>query len=291
MNTYSIAVSKYKLTSKIPPGDPIWPRFNASFENKELSTMDIMDTIYDGQAITTQHRNNWRASENYICGQHLALDMDTEDERSTMTALLKDKFIAKHASFIHTTISHKDDKPRARVIFLLEQPITQAVNYAMAATALLWLFGAADRQCKDAARFFYGAPGCEMETIAGRLPLDVVKKAIANYKASGLAERKRTTNKNYQAPATQQEVADALKLIPPWGIAYDEWVSVLMAIHSEFGEEGYALADSWADGKGKEVEDKWRSFKTGGNVAGAVTIASVFGIAKQYGWRKSNIVV
>ena len=286
MNTYRLAISKYKLTAKIPPGDPVWSRFNASFENKDVPTMDLMDYIYDGQAITTQHRNNWRTTENYICGQHIALDMDTEDERSTLAHLKKDPFIKKYASFIHTTISHKPEAPRARVVFLLDAPIMQAANYALAATALLWLFGAADRQCKDAARFFYGSPGCEMELICERLPIAKVKATIKEYQSTGMNERKRTV-RDYKATTDQEEVAAALKLIPPWSIAYDEWVSVLMAIHSGFGDAGYAMAESWADGKPKEVEQKWRSFKDTGNTAGQVTVATVFGIAKQYGWRKA----
>jgi hypothetical protein len=60
-----------------------------------------------------------------------------------------------------------------------------------------------------------------------------------------------------------------------------------MAIHAAFGEDGYSLAQNWGDGKGNEIELKWRSFKPGGNTAGAVTIATVFGIAKKFGWRKN----
>jgi hypothetical protein len=288
---YKIAISKYPLKAKIPPGDPMWPRFNSSFENRECGALEIMDEIYEGHAITTQHKNHWRTVENYICGQSIGLDFDTEDERSSMKVLTSDKLIKKYASFVHTTISHREDAPRARVVFLLDEPIMQPNNYAMAATALLWLFGSADRQCKDAVRFFYGAPGCDMELLAGTLPLDIVKKIIADYKATGLAERKRTMSKDFHAPATQQEVADALQKIPAWGVTYDEWVAILMSLHSEFGEDGYQLAEAWADGKPGEVNQKWRSFKTTGNLTGAVKIGTLFGIAKNYGWSKRGGII
>lgn len=291
MNTYKIAVSRYQLKAKLPPGDPAWSKFNASFENKTTTLDDLIDDVYTGKAITSHHKNNWRTSDNYICGQHIGLDFDNEDDRSTIKFLKSDKFIAKHGSFIHTTISHKPESPRSRVIFLLDNPIMQAANYTMAVTAILWLFGTADRQCKDAVRFFYGAPGCDVEILANRLPLDIVKKIISSYQTSGTAERKRSITKEYRVPATQQEVADALKLIPPWSVEYDEWVGILMGIHSEFGDAGYSLAETWADGKKGEVDQKWKSFKPGGQV----TIATVFGIAKKFGWKKSikseNIVV
>jgi hypothetical protein len=286
MNTYKVAISHYPLQSKIPPKDPIWPRFNASFDNLDINTTTLMSSVNLGQAMTTHHKDHWRTAENYICGQHIGLDFDTETEASTIKNLLKDKFISKYASFIHTTISHKPEAPRARVIFLLDNPIMQAKNYTLAVTALLWLFGTADRQCKDAVRFFYGAPGCEIEALGYQLPLDVVKKIIGQYQASGMAEKKKAIRQDYHAPATQQEVYDALKMIPPWGIAYDEWVEVLMGIHSAFGDAGLGMAVSWGDGKQGEVEDKWRSFKKSGE--GAVTIATVFMFAKKFGWKKQS---
>jgi hypothetical protein len=290
MNTYKVAISRYPLPAKIPPKDPMWKKFNASFDNLDIEPTTLMGSVYLGQAMTTHHKDHWRTAENYICGQHIGLDFDSENEASAIPNLVKDKFIIKYASFIHTTISHKPEAPRARVVFLLDNPIMQAKNYTLAVTALLWLFGTADRQCKDAVRFFYGAPGCKIEAIGNILPLDIIKNIISKYQASGLSEKRKSTSIHYQVPATQQEVADALNFIPPWSIPYDDWVEVLMGIHAAFGEGGYNLAMSWADGKPGEVEDKWKSFKQGGNVTGAITIATVFGFAKKFGWKKHNEV-
>jgi len=79
-----------------------------------------------------------------------------------------------------------------------------------------------------------------------------------------------------------EKIADALKKIPPWGISYDEWLTVLMGLHTELGDAGLPLAEQWAEGKDGEVARKWRSFKKTGNTSGAVTIASVFALAKNY---------
>lgn len=282
--TYKIALSKYQLSQKIPYGSDIWPRFNASFNNREIDPPRLMQMIYDGHALTTWHKDHWRVGANYICGQHLGLDFDAGDNTSSIPTLMKDKFIQRYASILYTTMSHTPEAPRARVMFLLDQPIMQAKNYTLAASALLWLFGTADRQCKDAVRFFYGSPGCEFEYLDNVLPLEIVKKLICDYQASGAGVKKRT-ERNYHAPADQEDVQKALRFIPPWGIEYDQWVQVLMGIHSEFGDAGYMLAEAWADGKPGEVEQKWKSFKQNGNTAGAVTIGTVFGIAKEYGWK------
>jgi hypothetical protein len=285
MDTYKLAVSKYKVDHKLPPGDPLWHKFNSGFDNQELDVYQIAEAVYEGQAITTQHKDHWRSGENYVCGQHIGLDFDHGD--CTLDKLKADKFISKYGAFLYTTMSHKPEEPRSRAIFLLDAPIMQAKNYTMAATSLLWLFGTADRQCKDAVRFFYGSPGCEVEFIENVLPIAIVQKLIADYLESGAREKKKSARSDFHAPANQEEVQDALKAIPPWQIDYDEWVSVLMAIHSHFGEGGYSLAENWGDGKPGEVEHKWKSFKTSGNGAGAITIATVFGIAKRFGWRKT----
>lgn len=286
MTEYKISISSCVLHQKIPHGSDLWPRFNSCFENMELETQHILQAVYDGKSITTWHKDHWRTSANYICGQHIGLDFDAGDNTSSITTLVNDRFILRYGGFIYTTMSHTDEFPRARVVFLLDQPIMQAKNYALAASALLWLFGTADRQCKDAVRFFYGSPGCKFEYINQVLPLEVVKKLIADYQASGQVEKHRAAHKDFHAPTSQKEVYDALRFIPPWGIQYDEWVSVLMGLHSEFGDAGYSLAESWAEGKQGEVNQKWKSFKQAGNIAGAVTIATVFGIAKQHGWKK-----
>lgn len=186
-----MAFSRLAFDAKIPPGDPIWSQFNGSFECVDLPTIEIANNIYMGYPFTTWHTNHWRVTDNYQLGQHVGLDFDTEDERSTLAYLAKDKFIAKYASLIYTTPSHTPDKPRARVLFLLDIPIYQAINYTQAASALLWLFSAADPKAKDAVRFFYGSLRCEVEYIDNVLPLDVVKNLILRYKET--AEHTRRT--------------------------------------------------------------------------------------------------
>lgn len=283
--TYKVAVSRMSLDHKLPQGDPQWPVFNSSFENLELGPFDIATQIYTGHALTTWHKDNWRNAANYLCGQSIGLDMDTEDERSTLTSLKADKFVAHYASIVHTTISHKPEAPRARVLFLLDQPIMQPINYTLAAAALLWVFGTADRACRDCCRFFYSAPGCDLEYLGNVLPMDMVKHLIAQYQEAGRQEKRRHES-HFTTTPDQQEVADALSLIPPSGIDYDEWLQVLMGIHAAYGDAGLGLAENWADGKPGEVERKMRGFKPTGNTTGTVTIATVFGLAKRFGWTK-----
>ena len=282
-----VAFSHMTLSGKIPPNDPVWTQFNASFENMDLEMIEIANLIYTGHAFTTWHKDHWRAGKNYQLGQHLALDMDTEDNRSTLPYLASDKFIKQYASIIYTTPSHTPEAPRARVLFLLDTPIQQPANYVLAVSSLLWLFGTGDRQCKDSARFFYGSTGCEVELPNKTLPLAVVKQLIADYQKTGLRVKRSHENKQYSAPADQKRVEAALSHIPAMGIDYDEWLAVLMGIHSEFGDSGLPLAESWAQGTEGEVERKWRSFNDRGNGTGKVTVGTLFKLAQNNGWNGS----
>ena len=81
--------------------------------------------IYAGHLFTTWHQTTGDTN-NYELGQHIGVDFDTEDERSTLRYLAKDKFISRYANLIYTTPSHRPEAPRARVLFLLDTPIHQA---------------------------------------------------------------------------------------------------------------------------------------------------------------------
>lgn len=283
--SYKIAISRYALDRKIPPGDPFWSKFNGSFENLSVTPYDLARRIYDGHPLTTWHRNNWRATANYETGQHLGLDFDTEDERSTLSVLTADKFISKYGALLYTTPSHTTDKPKARALFLLDTPIYQARNYALAAAALLWYYSTADRQCKDPCRFFYGSKGCEIECLDHVLPIETVKHMIQRYQETGERERHKHMTA-WTGQTDQVEVAAALRKIPPWSIDYDEWVAVLMALHREYGDAGLPLAEAWADGAEGEVSRKWKSFHDKGNLTGVVGLGSVFLLAQRFGWKK-----
>jgi hypothetical protein len=284
--SYKIAIGP-PVEAKLPPGDPRWPKFNASFTNRELTSLELADAVERGCPITTWHKNHWRTSKNYLLGQAIGLDFDTGDKRSELDFLMTDPFIWKYSGLLYSTPSHTPAAPRSRVMFLLDTPIHQASNYILAASALLWAFGTADRQCKDAVRFFYGGrPGaCETRILDHSLPIALVKDLIARYRATGMQARRQANTTYAGTTPDEGRVIDALNHINAWSIDYDEWVAILMALHSEFpGANGLAIAESWADGKPGEVEQKWKSFNQTGNISGRVGIGTLFTLAKQSGW-------
>ena len=78
------------------------------------------------------------------------------------------------------------------------------------------------------------------------------------------------------------EVGEALTYVDP-DLGYGDWVSVLMAVHDQFGDAGLQIADTWSARGAKyqpgEVARKWASFTSGGGAS----IATVFALARTHG--------
>lgn len=287
MVKYRIAINKM-ATGKLPQGDPRWDAFNNSFVNRELEPVEIANEIYTGHAYTTWMTGK-RKLEHFICAQHIAVDMDTGDVRSSFDALMQHDLVRMYAGLMHTTPSHTNEAPRARVIFLLDAPIADALGYQQAAKFLIAQFGA-DPACSDASRFFYGCKDCDMRLLENVLPLTHLRRfyrKFAQQMQPATAPQRPTTPppSSAQKPNVQPgdklgEVAQALERINPWAVDYNKWIAILAALHDEFGDAALPVAERWAAGYDGEVEKKWRSFgKYGGSRA---TLASIFDLAKSH---------
>jgi hypothetical protein len=79
-------------------------------------------------------------------------------------------------------------------------------------------------------------------------------------------------------------VREALRAVPAEN--YDIWIRVGMALMAGLGEAGFALWREWSMSSAKFDEGAcrthWRSFKPDGGVS----IATVFGLARDHGWRE-----
>lgn len=179
MDSYRIAINKMALTGKIPAGDPRWAAFNDSFVNQELEPVDILDAIYNGRAYAPWFGGR-RKQDTFICAQHIAVDLDTQDQRSAIPTVQRNHFFRLYGTIIHETPSHTDQAPKCRVIFLLDRPIKSATGYRTAIETVYNFFEGADVSCVDPARFFYGNATLQQRPdglvyVDHVLPLDVLR--------------------------------------------------------------------------------------------------------------------
>lgn len=182
-----IAFSSMALEGKLLKGDERWKVLTKSYENRDVTLLDAANLIYMGHPFTCQLTKPWRDRENFKLGQHLGLDFD---RNGRIGEILKDTFAQKYGWLLYETYSSTPENPRCRLIFRLDRPIFQAVNYVRAATSLLWLYSTADPQCKDAARQWWGTDRKNIELIGNTLPLEVLQDIIKRYEESGKQARR-----------------------------------------------------------------------------------------------------
>lgn len=141
-----------------------WARFNGSFEEVETTPLDMLKNIYQGWAVCNVFSDNRRKKANFVESHFMGFDFDNEDDQSRLSTLFKPgAFSDLFSSFGYTTPSHSEEKPRARVVVIFNEPIKDIDRHEELYIALGWMFKATmDEQCKDALRLFYGSPECKM---------------------------------------------------------------------------------------------------------------------------------
>jgi len=80
------------------------------------------------------------------------------------------------------------------------------------------------------------------------------------------------------------DLQDALSFVDP-NCSYDEWIRVLFAVKSEFGDSARSIAENWSKNgdsfSALSFQNTWKSFKPDKGI----TIATLIHVAKQNGWK------
>lgn len=216
MTQFRIAINRMALDGKLADGDPRWKQFTGSFDNQQLEVVEIANAIYTGHAYCPWQQTQWRASDNFHSAQHIAVDLDTDDTRSSFDTLLHHDLVKMYAGLMHTTPSHTPDTPRARVLFFLDQPITNPEGYRQAVIFLMSQFDGADAACKDPSRFYYGARGCEIWLGDNVLPVAHLRHYFREWKRSQPQTQNREKIirlEEYRRPPETSDAAHALEIL------------------------------------------------------------------------------
>ena len=145
---------------------------NGSYENVDITVQQLAAHVAQGHAFCAQHKNHWRKASNFTAAEFLAVDID---HGLTLDAATADDFVQRYASLLYTTPSHRETAHRFRLVFELEEPITDAAEMTAALTGLIARFGG-DGSCKDACRMFFGSTGAQLAVLGHRLPVTEVRQ-------------------------------------------------------------------------------------------------------------------
>lgn len=292
---YRIAFNRMALREKLPKGDRRWREFNEGFDNLSLDATEIADQIWKGYAFTAWFDGN-RSTENFILAQHIAVDMDTQDERSTIDTLLAHPFVRMYGGLLYTTPSHTEQAPRARVLFFLDAPIQDADGYKEAIRFVTSQFDGPDASCVDSARFLYGSYGCDLRIPANVLPVGVLRRYYRRWLAKqpkvrtivppapadvirldDVRQRKQADSLASTTPDEFTRAVDALMRIDPWSIDYNRWIGCIAAMRDTFGDAALPVVERWAKGQPGEVAREWARIKA--DKSRAMGVGSIFYLA------------
>jgi len=299
---------------------------SSEFKDCSGTIEDVVREVKAGHALCAGLLGDmWRSKSNVIGSHWILLDIDNsdvlrdeagkpvkgEDGKAikvykpdlTLEEAIAHQFVKSYCALIYTTASHQPEWHKFRMVFVLPEFIKGA-DAVEACTRLLMKQFPHDPACKDASRVFYGSTQAEFPLLQpnATLPPGWVEEArnVVEQERIEFAERLKEvqTRRRKFLEGTQQWahnnslqalIEQALSLIPPRTIGsgnYQECLSVLMALHSHYGEaEAEAIGERWSPtipGSTWDVGAKLRSFGRGN---GSISLGTLFYIAKQYGFR------
>jgi hypothetical protein len=126
--------------------------------NVDAEWQDIFQLITtDGYASSAELSSNHRTDDDYVSRQICMVDVD---DGMTINQLFTDDFYNEYGAGFYTTARHTDEHHRFRIMFVLEEPEYDSQKMRKIIRGLLEIYQAADRNCKDASRIYYGIPNC-----------------------------------------------------------------------------------------------------------------------------------
>jgi len=178
---FGVSINRYLPGQKLGLGDRRWGRYNGSFQPETHSPESLLHEVELGHAFSAvqgicqlehcgrrccpERKNDrehcgrpagYRLNRHWVEAQHIGLDFDNGDSRSSLDYLLSVPFIAQHAAFAYTTLSHTPTCPKARVVFITDVAFTDADYYRRAKRAVMASLPWGDTAVHDPSRFFYG---------------------------------------------------------------------------------------------------------------------------------------
>lgn len=301
-----IVAINYKHIGKLGHGDAQWKTFNNTFENVDISVAELADAISDGHAHCACHyhishqkegkdrdgrsftyNGAYRDMANFYAMQTACLDFDGMKPEDSIPALLMDTLIGRHAAILYATTSSVPSAPRTRVVFVLEQPLTDAQDARLFNKALTEHYPRADKSGSDVMKAWSGSLNCELYLNENAvIPDNIVRGMVwqARRREEELKERRRRFLDGMSEDDMSRKLREALRFVPAQ-MEYRDWVNALMAIWTLFpNERGVAIAEEWSPGYEGEVAKKFRSFRD-------VQIPPdwIFAVAYRRGWRDERM--
>lgn len=181
---------------------------------------EVFDIItVQGRAFSSLLKGSHRCDTEFLSRQLFAVDID---KGMTVAELLKNDAYLDYGAGYYTTARHTEEANRFRVLFVTEEPITDAEEARLLFRSLLTDWDAADKSCKEASRIFYGVPNCPSKEITDRtMSAEVVRGLLQEQRA---LESTSTPGRVVARDSRLPKILKELEKIPPEGRDRAEWM-------------------------------------------------------------------
>lgn len=273
-----------------------------SFVPTRVSAVELAQHIQKGYAWMPSllKPNTARGKKNVQCTHCIALDID---EGLSLAQAQTNELIRDYASLIITSASHSPEKHKYRVIFFLREAISEIASIEAVVRAAMRAVPQADKACKNADRFFYGADTAQVAYINEKafLPASVIDEWLRReaeelekaQQEKKLAEQRAREYRSSIASEYDAEtlVEEMLSYIPPRVAGtgtYDMYVSIIAGLVNDYGVvQAERFLTLWDAGRGdwspSTLSAKIQSFKQSGS-GKIATLGSLWYYASLYGW-------
>lgn len=151
---------------------------------EEIAPKELAESLANGQTMVLGvMKNEVRKKVNLNYQEVIALDFD---DNTTIEEIESNEFIKQNASFIYTTFSHTEGHHKFRVVFFLENKLTNNEQVLEVYNKLFNMFPTADISCKDSSRLFFGGKNYTEINFNNRLNVNTI---VDLPKGSPIAER------------------------------------------------------------------------------------------------------
>lgn len=262
--------ANFKIIGK---ADPQKLSFGGAWKTTKGTIADLAAHIGKGHpwmpALLNGNRQRWQTNANAACV--LALDID---EGMTLAEAQGHPFIRQHAALIIESASSTNEHNKFRIVFILPTVLQGWENIRLCNKYLAHVVGSADPACKDASRYFFGAPGRSPVLLneSATLPDAFVDEAkawdaaiAAEHEKRAEAERQRWEEWRSANPDSDPNelILQALDYADP-DESYSDWLGIGATLKA-LGFPCHVW-DGWSAKGSKyqsgECERKWRTFRS-----------------------------
>ena len=176
-------------------------KWTHGWTREDMTMAQLANEIHAGYGFgpwfSDGHNGGHRRNANFHSTQVAAVDIDNKGGQRcwTLEELKQFQFVTDYGGMIYTTPSHTPEKPRFRVVFELESPITDP-DRAKALNKYLTKLFESDPAASAISQGFHGSPGCEFHLLNRVLPDALVEQFLTAQQRTV----RRTSKKQHQNP-------------------------------------------------------------------------------------------